>query len=321
MAHTFTWNIGDNKDVVLDDCVFALRMTRGSANSSKRHKISLHLKSMPQTIGALKLNYSIRCRELLFAHRHDDVFLGISYNIRTDSWRQGTLPNMKEMIKRCVSDDIHFAADASFDFDVEITIVTKFDPFGGIFCSTNKPIHMRATQQSEKVVFGFVHEILEFERAVIQRAPLSLLELIHRFFTMLLNTQKSTRIELEWRFDDPSAVSMFLGSRKGDVLTSKQFEICECVFYLELTPNGWGTCVREGDFTVWVALAELPTQVCALSEVQLTVCCDEIEYKDVKTEKMENYKNVQKNAPYSFGGRRAGRFAKFKDLERFTLLH
>jgi len=147
---------------------------------------------------------------------------------------------------------------------------------------TQLPISIRATQQSEKAVFGFVH-------AMVDSAPRSLCELIHRYFLMLLNTNKSTCAELVWRFDDPTSMSMLqCCSKDGDVrhgiLVSRQFEICGCIFRLEIT-----SAFRDkGRFAMWLSLVELPVHIDELCEIDFAVRCDEMAY-EARTRKLAKH--------------------------------
>merc|ERR1719147_63141 len=96
-----------------------------------------------------------------------------------------------------------------------------------------------------------------------------------------------------------------------------------CVFYLELTPNGYGSWYRlkEGQCVLWLALAELPSHIAADAalrqvEVELTVRCDEIAYVDKKTATIAPYTYNASCAGYSFRGQESVALSKFEDLER-----
>merc|ERR1712087_984769 len=101
------------------------------------------------------------------------------------------------------------------------------------------PIFSLTSEQSDKVVFGFVHELIGFDFSS------DVIRLIRRFFSLMHNASGNCA-DLEWRFNNPSTVSLFKGCKKGDVLTSEQFMIGGCVLYLELTPCGWGPWDKEG---------------------------------------------------------------------------
>merc|ERR1712013_52141 len=143
-----------------------------------------------------------------------------------------------------------------------------------------------------------------------------LTKLIHRYFF------DPSRADLEWRFEDPSSLSLFKGCGNGDVLTSAPFVVGGCVFNLELTPNGYGIYLKEGHLTMWLALAKLPAHVAKLprcrAEAEFKVRCEETQYADRKLRSTSppNHRNLPFG--YSFRGDESVAFAKFKDLQSFT---
>lgn len=115
--------------------------------------------------------------------------------------------------------------------------------------------------------------------------PVALYQMVYEYYLMTLLSASTNYGQFEWRFDNKSDISLFRNCRKDDVLTSVKFEIMDCEFYLELTPDGWGDCAAEGTTGLWLAISSLPEPIKALS-VEFTVNCKEIEYEERKVSEL-----------------------------------
>jgi len=117
------------------------------------------------------------------------------------------------------------------------------------------------------VVHGFIDELFDFDPIKLDRTPKEIYLLVHRYYMMMAplleegNPKTSYRGKFEWRFHDEAAISMFADCQKDDVLKSAPFMVNECVFHLELSPNGRGDVVKEGECTLWLAVDSLPPKI------------------------------------------------------------
>merc|ERR1711874_540076 len=106
--------------------------------------------------------------------------------------------------------------------------------------------------------------------------------MIYEYYLMTLLNVSSNAAVFEWRFESKSDIALFRGCSKGDVLTTVRFEVMDCEFYMELTPNGWDQCAPEGSCCVWLAVSALPSEIKRLS-VEFTVKCKAIDFEERKT--------------------------------------
>ena len=83
---------------------------------------------------------------------------------------------------------------------------------------------------------------------------------------------------------------IFLNGKKGDSLTTVKFDMKQCLLYLELILNVWGSVRPEGKTTVWLASSSLPLNFSSIY-VHFTVKCDEIGYDQSKKVTLQNSRN------------------------------
>ena len=97
-----------------------------------------------------------------------------------------------------------------------------------------------------------------------------------------------------WKFHNSSDLDSFFNCQHGDVMTSSKFEINGCVFYFELTPNGWSSLVSINECALWLAVDSLPHKVYDVGIIY-HVNCTQIGYK----EKERQYLTIPQHGMYS----------------------
>ena len=129
---------------------------------------------------------------------------------------------------------------------------------------------------------------------------------------MLIVNDESNQGIFEWRFNTKSECDQFRNSRYGDVLTSVKFNLCGCVFYFEITPNGWGRVLPIGFSGIWLAVSSLPSGIKSVF-VDFHVLCAAVGFEETCS------KNLVE--PGNHGSFSSGRgkipVTEFKDLEQW----
>eukprot|EP01084_Bolivina_argentea_P107657 192480_1 len=224
-------------------------------------KLYLSLKSLPSQIGSLKINCTISCKgSFSYIQRHNGVRLTIK-NALYDRLAKEQIKNREENlcceiidtfdITQFTNENIHF-----LQFKCNMIVLIKYDLFGGIISGIDKPIYVSKSKSNNIIVYGYINYIHNFDHNQIQSFPVSIYDLIYYFYLTLLNI-KQQEAEFIWKFDNKSDVNMFMNCVKDDSITSRKFELYNCIFYLELTPNGWNVW-NEGDCLLWLAVDSLP---------------------------------------------------------------
>ena len=117
------------------------------------------------------------------------------------------------------------------------------------------------------LVSGFIDELFDFDPNQLSRTPKEIYLLVHRYHMMMAplldegNPKESFHRNFEWRFHDEADLSMFRDCHKDDVLKSAPFMMNDCVFHLELSPNGRGSVLKEGQCALWLTVDSLPSKI------------------------------------------------------------
>eukprot|EP01084_Bolivina_argentea_P027690 51450_1 len=200
--------------------------------ASDEMQLSLQLSELPMDMGAFKFNCILVCDELSYHEEHNEAVLAVGGH--------EVSKNKEKSLK------VNFPSSAfednqkiAFLFECSIEILVRYDYFGGVFSEVDKPIYVQKSENRNKIVYGFINQILNFNQRKILQSPLQIYELIYKYYLMFINIQ-DVNGEFVWKFNDESEIKLFLTCNKDDVITSRKFELFGSIFYFELTPNGWG---------------------------------------------------------------------------------
>eukprot|EP01084_Bolivina_argentea_P238940 401483_1 len=262
-------------------CIFSLQCNLNSSDNTIN--FSLLLTSLPREIGAINIDYTVKCVEIGYFMEHNSVILGMDEDrIRI------YFDDLCEQYQSSIDDKVPLKMLANkhpMQFEYNISISIKYDLYGGIFASINKSMFIKSTPFNNKFVYGYINKIKDFDANKIKLSPLSIYDLIYKYYLMMLNVINSNKGEFVWKFNNKIDIDSFLKAGKDDVITSTQFEVNGCVFYLELTPNGWTNQFPAGSVNVWLALDDLPKTMNKVF-VEFMVVCNDIGYKGKKTERL-----------------------------------
>eukprot|EP01084_Bolivina_argentea_P153637 267884_1 len=254
--------------------------------SSKNNQVTLSLRliQLPLDMGAFKSNCSISCDELSYYEKHNEISLAVGGH------------DVSKRFPNSIQDIFHISQFGdrfnSIQFKCSVEILVRYDYFGGVFSEVDKPLYVRPSKCYEYLVYGYVDEIYEFRLNKIEALPLAIYELVYKYFLMLLNI-KTTDAQFVWKFNNKKDIKLFLNCTKGDVITSRKFEVMGAVFYLELTSNGWGNLIKEGNCAIWLAVHDFEKEMQEV-EVLFRVICEEVafdgrRYRRLKTPKTGRY--------------------------------
>eukprot|EP01084_Bolivina_argentea_P256209 431271_1 len=155
---------------------WALRSTGTEA------ELTLTLKSLPEQIGAAKMNIDMSCDELLYVENHEGVVLTLRDELRIklkDKFETNVVVTFdldkfeKEHLKK-------------LKFKCNIEILVNYDLWGGIFSEIEKPLFVARSQLNNLLVYGFINEIHEYNSQKIKASPLSIYELIYKYYLMMI---------------------------------------------------------------------------------------------------------------------------------------
>ena len=151
------------------------------------------------------------------------------------------------------------------------------------------------------LIIGFVNKLYGFDAVQLNRTPKEIYHLIHHYHMMIatLPNDDGDRVEesgnertenvyegqFEWRFENESDISLFRSCQKDDVLQSVSFMVNGCVFQLELSPNGRGSVVDDGQCTLWLTVSSLPEGISAVP-VSLNIKCKEIDFECTESDEL-----------------------------------
>ena len=297
LNHCFPLNAltGSAEGVVIEQNGFRFQLRRNSCFGSSLsicHQISLELIKLPNSMGAIIINYSLRAPTISFHKTRHGVHLKTKelkdYEGWSNDFENSVSDDFSELNQYITSfsDSVttpqnpHITAlQKPIHIHCDIEITTKYGLFGEIYSSVDRPIFVKSAVDHTLLVPGFVDDLFAFDECALYHIPRDICNLIHRYYLMLLlDRRQSTHSAFEWRFRNKSDVSMFQNCRKGDVLTSVKFQLCECEFYLELTPNGWSH-QKKGQCCLWIAVSSLHPTMRSVT-VAFNMECKEINHKE-----------------------------------------
>ena len=267
-------------------------------------QIILQLLSLPSELGSIEVNYSLHCNEIDYHLEHRNV------EMKTDTSSEYITCDFPESALNTTS-----VTSLCFEYDIEI--LTRRGVMGGVFSSTDKPIFVKSNVDHKALVSGFIGDLYEFDANALHRAPKAIYKVILQYFMMmLLDGGQSTEFEFEWRFTTKSDVSIFKQSTFVDVMTSAKFSLNGCVFYLELTPDGWGRVVPEQHCCLWLAVSSLPDGIDSV-KVGFTVKCAQIGFED-SLSSPSSLHTPDGSGTFSVGPKRLMARSAFDDLQKWT---
>eukprot|EP00484_Ammonia_sp_Unknown_P017602 CAMPEP_0197039168 /NCGR_PEP_ID=MMETSP1384-20130603/16007_1 /TAXON_ID=29189 /ORGANISM="Ammonia sp." /LENGTH=387 /DNA_ID=CAMNT_0042469723 /DNA_START=21 /DNA_END=1184 /DNA_ORIENTATION=- len=260
---------------------------RASEKHRDESEIVLLLKSLPQQIGAVKLNVTISTPQLSYTNQFADTILTLVSN-RLQLFDQGVFDVYDVCIKDVIPlNDATQRGENPVTFECDIEFLVIYDLYGGVFSSRNKAIFRKPSEDDNKLVFGYLDEINGFDIDYIWSTPLAIYELIYKYYISILNLTKAEgeSTKFVWDFHNRAEVETFVACKHGDVITSSKLYINGCCFYFELTPNGWSHGCPEDKCALWLAVYSLPPKIRAVN-VSLFIKCEDVEYAGDRTFKL-----------------------------------
>ena len=240
-------------------------------------KISLFIQSLSQQIGCIKIDCSLKCNEINYYKRCPIVTIKANQRIFIENNypKQIDIIIPFEKFKQFKG----LKSFKSFKFEYTIIILTAYDLYGLQFSVGNKPISIKKTTKNNKLVYGYLNMLNDFNINKIKLTPIVIYDLIYKFYLKILYFNNSTnKTTLLWKFNNYNDISLFLNSKQDDTMTSKQFELNGCIFDFELTANGWRYFPPKGIVAIWLAVHKLPKTIKSVN-VTFQVICTKVGYK------------------------------------------
>ena len=279
-AHEFSSTNCDREDYVFE-------LYWRSDPETDSSELSICLDSLPNAMRAVKINPVVDCRQnratsiLWSAGSNGETEIILKLGSDAERFGDNLYDQYQSFLKHKIPMST-FENAISIRFDCKLQILTKYDLYGGIFSETDQPIFVKPALTHNTLVWGYLNEMFDFDVLAIEQTPLSIYDLIYKYFLMILNVndEQTGLAEFIWKFENEFAVQSFWNCKHSDVITSKKFEVNGCVFYFELTPNGWTSMIPEDECALWLAVDSLPSlpEYIDSIHVRFTIVCDEVEF-------------------------------------------
>eukprot|EP01084_Bolivina_argentea_P286673 491801_1 len=285
----------------LYNCIFYLELTPNGWNVWNEGDCLLWLAvdSLPKKASSIKVLFRVHCDAIGFSADREEMLndaANIGHYGYSLSQKEGEHMRLKQFIDlKCFEFKIFVKVLKIFDetekdksrYDFLKSFLSSMSKYKPVekYKSTypDKAIYTEPSILYNIIVYGYMHNIKNFNLDEIQLIHCSneIYDLIYEYYLMILNVN-GEQSELLWKFNNKKDIDLFMNCCKGDIITSRQFEINGNVFYLELTPNGWGYW-NKGDCVMWLAVHSLPQNIRKI-KVLYRVVCDAIGYKKEKIE-------------------------------------
>ena len=280
-------------------------------NENQPSQIALHLLDLPNELGSIEVNYLLHSDDVHYHNEHRNVAMKPT----EDSY---SLMKCVTAITDNFDPFASITAVTSVALECTIEIITRYGVMGGIFMSTDKAIFLKSNVDHKVLVSGFINDLFDFDPFAVCQIPKVIFNLIrHQYTTMLIVNDESNQGIFEWRFNTKSECDQFRNSRFGDVLTSVKFSLRGCVFYFEMTPNGWGRMVPEGTSCIWLACSSLPSDIASVF-VDFHVHCDAVEFDDTIQRHLAAPGGSSGSAAFSVGPDETISLDTFENVQEWT---